>query len=238
MTLEVNFSERARSAPRMALAWSRTCCWKLSIRSSSGGHEHIPYGSQRCCQSFLSFSLGRVRSWHDRQLIAWPGRRLTIRAVPQPGTSARPIAHPQGRVELADVAVRILPRRLADGDRQVVPGRLLRRDDQGIQVGRQPPLDQAQVADVAEVNREQLRRDPRRDLGQPILEEVARPEDHLLDPIDRQVVVRRQLAPPRSYRPVRKGSSPVRKIRVLGSTPNVCIGAKNGLGSSTSTLPV
>jgi hypothetical protein len=91
MTLVVNFSARARSAPKMAFAWSRTWRWKLSIRSSSGGQEHMPNGSQRCFQSVRSRSWGRGRSSQVRHESACPGSRLTIRAIPQPGTSARSI---------------------------------------------------------------------------------------------------------------------------------------------------
>ena len=74
----------------MARAWSRTWRWKLSIRSSSGGHEHMPCGSQRCFQRLCSSRFGLGRNSQDRQLNAWPGNLLTIGPVPQRGTSARP----------------------------------------------------------------------------------------------------------------------------------------------------
>ena len=125
--------------------------------------------------------------------------------MPQPGTSPRSIpirAKPRlvqrrspGRRSASLGAARVLAGRLGQRQGEVVAGGLLGRDDQRVEVGRQPPVEQREVADVAEIDRQQLRRDPLGDLGVLLFEPLARVEDHLLDAVDREVVVRRQLAP-------------------------------------------
>ena len=86
--------------------------------------------------------------------------------------------------------------RLGDRQSEVVAGRLLGGDDQRVEVGRQAPAHQGQVADVPEIDRKQLRRDPLRDLRPIALQAVACREDHLLHAVDREVVVGRQFPTP------------------------------------------
>ena len=93
-------------------------------------------------------------------------------------------------------------------------------------------LHQGEVADVAEIDRQQLRRHPLRHLRQLRLEPVPRREHHLLDAVDRQVVVRRQLAASSLVEAGENGSSPSRKIRVLGSTAMRPDRREERLGSS------
>ena len=84
--------------------------------------------------------------------------------------------------------------RLGQCQGEVVAGRLLGRHDQRIKVGRQPPVEQRQVADVPKIDRQQLRRDPLGGLRMFLPQLLPRIENHLLDAVDRKVVVRRQLA--------------------------------------------
>ena len=55
---EVNFSERARSLFKSNFVCSLTWVLKLSIWSSSGGHEHWPNGSQSCFHLVVFFIFG------------------------------------------------------------------------------------------------------------------------------------------------------------------------------------
>ena len=63
--------------------------------------------------------------------------------------------------------------RLGQGQGEIVAGRLLGRDDQRVEIGRQPPVQQREIADVTEIDRQKLRRDAVGDLGVLLAEPLA-----------------------------------------------------------------